>query len=110
MMIITTFVLIISIMMYEFSGVTITKKVSSTFRVVIEIVKVLFVWVFELIYEDYIQKDLFKEKNFYQVLIVEFFGYVLVILGNLIINEIIKLKFCKMDRFYGKFLIPRKIP
>lgn len=94
-------IVLISLSLYESSGMTITQKISSTFRVVIEIVKVLFVWIYEVIYYD-LKKDAHPESNYLLILFLKLFGYLFIIFGNILINEIFVVRFCGLDRFYGK--------
>jgi hypothetical protein len=103
-LIIITIILLLSITVYEFSGMTITRKVSSTFRVVIEIIKVIFVWIFEICYYDI--KTLTKDqtKSYIGILLLKLLGYIFIIFGNILVNEIVGIRFCGLDKYYGKGL------
>lgn len=101
MLIVLTIVSVFSLTIYEFSGVIVTKKVSSAFRVIIEISKVIFVWIFELIYYDYYYGE-FSDPKYFVVFSVKLLGYFIIIFGNLLLNEIVQLKCFELNRYYGR--------
>ena len=94
---------------YEYSGIIVTKKVSSTFRVIIEISKVLFVWIFEIIYYD-VRMKYYQTSGFWLVFGLKLFGYAIIIFGNLLLNEIIEVKCCELNRYFGKEANRRQVP
>lgn len=94
--------------MYEFSGIIVTKKVSSSFRVIIEIFKVILVWIFEIIYYD-VKLEHYKHPKYKMVFAIKFVGYLIIVFGNLILNEIIELKCFELNRYYGRISNSRKI-
>lgn len=108
-MIILTIVCILSITIYEFSAITVTKKVSSSFRVIIEIFKVILVWIFEIVFYDINLKH-YKHPKYVMVFSIKMVGYIIIIFGNLVLNEIIQLKCCELNRYYGKNSNSRQIP
>lgn len=96
-----TAVLIISLTFSEFSGIILSKKISSTFRVVIEVFRVIIVWIIEMILTKFYKEDNISPKNMVWLILMKVVGFSFVILANLIINEIIKLSFCSLDKHHG---------
>lgn len=94
-----------SVTVYEYSGMTITKKVSATFRVVIEVIKVLFVWIFEIIYYDSPKFKSMNMKSYALVTLMKTIGYAFIIFGNILVNEIFVIRFCNLDKYYGNLYI-----
>lgn len=103
-LIIITLILLISITIYEFSGMTVTRKVSATFRVVIEVIKVLFVWIFEICYYDAKQVTHENIGVYMMILLLKLIGYILIIFGNVLVNEIFNIRCCGLNKYYGTFI------
>ena len=80
----------------------ITRKVSSTFRVVIEIIKVIFVWIFEICYYDIKELRYDQAMSYFWVTLLKLFGYLFILFGNVLINEILRIGVFGLDRYYGR--------
>ena len=65
-------------------------------------------WIFEIIYYDIRLKE-YKYNAYYLIFGLKLIGYAIIIFGNLLLNEIIELKCCEMNRYYGKIVNLRKI-
>ena len=81
---------IISIAVYNIVGINLTKLVSSTARAVVDTVRTVFIWVFFLIFEPVEG----THETFYGLQLV---GFLLLVFGTLIYNEIIVLPFWGCD-------------
>lgn len=95
-----TIVLVVAMTINEYSGMIVTKRVSCTFRTIIENSKVLFVWIFEVIYVDLIGKN-YSSKHYVAIFLIKLLGYLFVIVGSLVVNEYIKIPYCRMDKYHG---------
>ena len=84
-----------SIMIFNFVGLIITKYAGSVFRVILDTLRTIVIWIFSVIISFETLKPPIK-------IVLEIIGFILLILGNLIYNEIIVIKFCGMDRFIKK--------
>jgi len=81
---------VVSIALYNIVGINLTKLVSSTARAVVDTVRTVFIWVFFL----FIHPVPGTEENFYWLQLV---GFILLVLGSLIYNEIVELHFWNLD-------------
>lgn len=93
---------IVSIALYNIIGINLTQLVSSTARAVVDTVRTVFVWMFFLIPWSIRPKG--SEEHFE---VIQFFGFVLLIIGTIIYNEIVELKFCNLD-FYTRTQIAKR--
>ena len=78
------------IALYNIVGINLTKLVSSTARAVVDTVRTVFIWVFFL----FIHPVPGTEENFYWLQLV---GFIFLVLGNFIYNEIVELYFWNLD-------------
>ena len=83
-----------SIALYNFVGINLTQLVSSTARAIVDTVRTVFVWLFFLIPWDF---GIIGIREYFYVL--QFFGFMLLISGTIIYNEIIELNFCGLDKY-----------
>ena len=83
---------IVSIALYNIVGINLTKLVSSTARAVVDTVRTVFIWAFFLV----IHPVKGTEEHFYWLQLV---GFVLLVLGTLIYNEIVELHFWNLDYY-----------
>ena len=81
---------IISIALYNIVGINLTKLVSSTARAVVDTVRTVFIWVFFLIFEPVEG----THETFYPLQLV---GFLFLVFGTLVYNEIIVLPFWGLD-------------
>ena len=88
------FLHVTSIALYNFVGINLTQLVSSTARAIVDTVRTVFVWLFFLIPWDFGIEGI--REYFY---VLQFFGFILLISGTIIYNEIIELKFCGLDKY-----------
>ena len=93
---------IVSIALYNIIGINLTQLVSSTARAVVDTVRTVFVWMFFLI--PWSIRPEGSEEHFE---VIQFFGFVLLIIGTIIYNEIVELKFCNLD-FYTRTQIAKR--
>ena len=85
---------VISIALYNFVGINLTQLVSSTARAIVDTVRTVFVWLFFLIPSPIRVEGGKEEFSFLQL-----FGFILLIAGTLIYNEIVELKFWNLDHY-----------
>ena len=93
---------VISIALYNFVGINLTQLVSSTARAIVDTVRTVFVWLFFLIPTP-IRVDGGKEDFHF----LQLFGFILLISGTLIYNEIVELKFWNLD-YYTRTQIAKR--
>jgi len=82
---------IISIMAFNVNGLILTQNVSSVFRAFWDATRTILVWVCSLSFGI----DPFDIKGFF----LQLAGFVLLLLGNFIYNEILKIRCCNMDAY-----------
>lgn len=92
---------VISIAMYNIVGINLTKLVSSTARAIIDTARTVFIWLFFMCFEPV--KGVGEKFR-----PVQFVGFIFLILGSLIYNEIIKLKFWGLDYYLRENIAKRK--
>ncbi len=83
---------VVSIALYNIVGINLTKLVSSTARAVVDTVRTVFIWLFFL----YFTPVEGTEEHFH---VLQFIGFILLVLGTLIYNEILVLPFWKLDYY-----------
>ena len=83
---------IISIALYNIVGINLTKLVSSTARAVVDTVRTVFIWAFFLFFTP-------VEGTHEEFYWLQFIGFIFLVIGTLIYNEIIVLPFCKLDYY-----------
>ena len=81
---------VISIALYNLVGINLTKLVSSTARVVVDEVRTVFIWLFFILFTPV---DGTHEEFHYLQLV----GYIILVLGTLIYNEILVIPFYNLD-------------
>ena len=79
---------VLSIAFFNFSGLTISKHVSSTARTIVDTLRTIVIWVFFLTM-PFVPEDTKEKFSWLQLL-----GFAILILGSLIYNEILVLSFC----------------
>ena len=94
---------VISIALYNFVGINLTQLVSSTARAIVDTVRTVFVWLFFLIPSPIRVEGGEEEFHFLQ-----FFGFILLIAGTLIYNEIVELKFWNLDYYTRRQIAKRE--
>ena len=92
---------VVSIALYNIVGINLTKLVSSTARAVVDTVRTVFIWLFFL----YFTPVEGTEEHFH---VLQFIGFMLLVLGTLIYNEILVLPFCKFDYYTRDNIEKRK--
>ena len=92
---------IISIALYNIVGINLTKLVSSTARAVVDTVRTVFIWVFFL----FISPVKGTEETFH---LLQFIGFLFLLFGTLVYNEIIPLKCFNMDYYTRENIAKRK--
>ena len=80
-------------------GVAVTKNASSAQRATIDTARTLVIWVFFLIFEVYNQKE-----DFYWLQLA---GFILLVIGTLVFNEIIVVQFMDFDKYTKPALAQR---
>ncbi|MBP3800462.1 MAG: hypothetical protein J6I85_00265 [Clostridia bacterium] len=83
---------VVSIALYNIVGINLTKLVSSTARAVVDTVRTVFIWLFFL----FITPVEGTEEHFHWL---QFIGFIFLVLGTLVYNEIITLPFCELDKY-----------
>ncbi len=94
---------VISIALYNFVGINLTQLVSSTARAIVDTVRTVFVWLFFLIPSPIRVEGGEEEFHFLQ-----FFGFILLIAGTLIYNEIVELNFWNLDYYTRRQIAKRE--
>lgn len=79
-----------SIMIFNLLGVFVTKHSGAVFRVVLDTLRTICVWIISLIIG-------FETLNPAGKVVLEIVGFVLLIFGNLVYNELVVVKFCGLD-------------
>lgn len=82
---------IISIMLFNVNGLILTQNVSSVFRAFWDATRTILVWILSLAFGI----DSFDIRGFF----LQMAGFVLLLLGNFIYNEILTFKCCGMDKY-----------
>ena len=83
---------IVSIALYNIVGINLTKLVSSTARAVVDTVRTVFIWLFFLIWGPVPG----TKETFYGL---QLGGFVLLVFGTLVYNEIITIPWFKLDYY-----------
>ena len=83
---------IASIATYNIVGINLTKLVSSTARAVVDTVRTVFIWLFFLCFEPVPNVG----ETFYPL---QLFGFILLVFGTLVYNEILVLPFWGLDYY-----------
>ena len=92
---------IVSIALYNIVGVSLTKLVSSTARAVVDTVRTVFIWLFFL----FIHPVKGTEEHFH---ILQFIGFIFLVTGTLIYNEIIVIPYWGLDYYTRDNIAKRK--
>ena len=92
---------IISVALYNLVGIKLTKLVSSTARVVVDEVRAVFIWLFFMIFNPV--KGTEEEFHYLQLI-----GYIFLVLGTIIYNEILVISFCNLDYYTRDKIKERK--
>lgn len=85
---------VFSIMIFNLTGLYLTKYVSSIFRVIVDSIRTISVWFFSVLFAF----ETLKLGSF----LMQIAGFVLLIIGNLIYNEIVVVKFLDFDKYIGE--------
>ena len=85
---------IVSIALYNIVGINLTKLVSSTARAVVDTVRTVFIWLFFLLFSPVEG----VHETFY---VLQFVGFIFVVCGTLIYNEIVTIPWYNLD-FYTR--------
>lgn len=97
------FLYIASIALYNIVGINLTQLVSSTARAVVDTVRTVFVWAFFLI--PWPIRPEGSEETFNPL---QFAGFVLLIIGTVVYNEIVEIKFMNLDYYTRSKISYRK--
>ena len=92
---------VVSIALYNIVGINLTKLVSSTARAVVDTVRTVFIWGFFLFFTPV---DGTKE-DFH---ILQFIGFIFLVCGTLVYNEIVTLPFWNLD-YYTRVNIAKRL-
>ena len=92
---------VVSIALYNIVGINLTKLVSSTARAVVDTVRTVFIWGFFLFFTpvDGTQEDFH---------ILQFIGFIFLVCGTLVYNEIVTLPFWGLDYYTRVNIAKRK--
>lgn len=101
-LIITSLLLLISVTFYDMSGIVIVRKVSATYRVVNDMLRTIIIWIVEIFLYD-LQGTIDDVWLYVGVSIWRLLSYFLLIFGNILINELIDINFCGLDKYFGKY-------
>ena len=90
------FLYISSIALFNFSGLTVTKYSSASARAIIDTLRTIMVWVFFLTMPFVPKKETFS--------FVQLFGFLLLIFGSLIFNEVIEIPYYGFNEYTKRAL------
>ena len=97
------FLYIAAIALYNIVGINLPQLVSSTARAVVDTVRTVFVWAFFLI--PWPIRPEGSEETFNPL---QFAGFVLLIIGTVVYNEIVEIKFMNLDYYTRSKISYRK--
>jgi hypothetical protein len=80
-----------SIMIFNLCGLTITKNAGAVFKVILDTLRTITVWIISVIIR-------FEDLKPAGKVILELSGFIFLIMGNLIYNELVVIKFCGLDK------------
>ena len=83
---------VLSIASFNFSGLTISKNVSSTARTIVDTLRTIVIWLFFLTM-PFLPEETKETFSWLQLL-----GFFILILGSLIYNEILVIPFCGCEK------------
>jgi hypothetical protein len=83
---------VVSIALYNIVGINLTKLVSSTARAVVDTVRTVFIWGFFLFFTP-------VEGTKEEFHILQFIGFIFLVCGTLVYNEIVTLPFWNLDYY-----------
>ena len=93
---------VLSIAFFNFSGLTISKNVSATARTIVDTLRTVVIWVFFLTM-PFLPEDIQETFSWIQL-----FGFILLIIGGLIYNEILVIKYFKFGDYTKKAIKARE--
>ena len=85
----------ISIMIFNLSGLTITKNGGAVFKVILDTLRTIIVWIISVIIGFETLKPAGKVS-------LELIGFIMLIMGNLVYNELVVIKFFGLDKYIKK--------
>ena len=91
---------VVSIALYNIVGINLTKLVSSTARAVVDTVRTVFIWAFFL----FVTPVEGTKEDFH---ILQFIGFIFLVCGTLVYNEIVTLPFWNLD-YYTRVNIAKR--
>jgi hypothetical protein len=91
-----------SIMIFNLCGLTITKNGGAVFKVILDTLRTITVWIISVIIG-------FESLKPGGKVALELVGFIFLIMGNLIYNEIVVLKFWGLDRYIKKNREKKKV-
>jgi drug/metabolite transporter (DMT)-like permease len=92
---------VVSIALYNIVGINLTKLVSSTARAVVDTVRTVFIWGFFLFFTP-------VEGTKEEFHILQFIGFIFLVCGTLVYNEIVTLPFWNLDYYTRVNIAKRK--
>lgn len=101
-LIITSLMLIVSVTFYDLNGVIITRKVSATYRVVNDVLRTILIWLAEILIYD-LQSDITNKWVYLFANTWKLISYMLLLFGNILINELMDVGCCGLDKYFGKY-------
>lgn len=101
-LLVTSLFLMASSTMYELSSITLTSKISTTFRMMNDILKVILIWIAQIFFFDMEIPNLDLSK-YLLFTAARLFCYFLLVIGNVLINEIFEISCCGLNRHFGRY-------
>lgn len=86
----------LSIMIFNLCGLTITKNAGAVFKMVLDTLRTITVWIISIIIR-------FEKINPFEKVAIELVGFIFLISGNLIFNELIVIKICGLHKYTKKY-------
>ena len=81
---------VVSIALYNLVGIKLTELVTSTHRVVVDEARIVFIWLFFIFFKEV--EGTQEEFHYLQLI-----GYIFIVIGTIIYNEILVIPFCDLD-------------
>jgi drug/metabolite transporter (DMT)-like permease len=95
----SSIILILCLSIYDLLGIVLVAHTGATYRVTNEVIRVIFLWVIDLVlYKPYEMSPKYW-VNFCFILL----AYVFLLFGTFVINEVIELTVCGLNKYFGLY-------
>lgn len=98
-LVISSFFLLVFLSLYDLLGISLVSKTGATYRVTNDVVRVIFLWIIDIVLYENQEKGWKYWLNFAIIM----FAYGILLFGSLVINEVIELKIWGLDKYFGLY-------